>query len=112
MGGQKHMILVTDGVPTSCTETINTYAYPPYSYYWNYSRGIAVRAAYSQARLSAAKGVTISTICIDRGEHVDREFCLRLSRLGRGRAYFLRDEQRLLKTVLQEYSRARSLPPA
>jgi len=107
--GQKHVILITDGVPTSCSELFKSYAYPPYRYYYgSYFRGISIKAAYEQARRCLAEGVTISTICIERDEHVDRDFCINLSRLGKGQSYFLRDEKELPRTTLREYNRARN----
>jgi len=107
--GQKHIILITDGVPTSCSELFRAYAYPPYRYYYGgYFRGLSVKAAYDQARRCLAEEVTISTICVDRDEHVDRGFCINLSRLGKGQYYFLKDERELPRTTLREYHRARN----
>ena len=105
---QKHIILVTDGVPTSCMELFETQFYPLHTYYHgNYFRGISTRAAYAEAKRCLAQGITISAICIERDEHVDPDFCQSLSRLGKGQAYFLRDEKDLLRTALQEYRRAK-----
>jgi hypothetical protein len=107
--GQKHIILITDGVPTSCSELFKAYAYPPYRYYYgSYFRGMSIKAAYDQARRCLADEVTVSTICVDRDEHVDRDFCINLSRLGKGQHYFLKDERELPRTTLREYHRARN----
>jgi uncharacterized protein with von Willebrand factor type A (vWA) domain len=107
--GQKHVILITDGVPTSCTELFHSYQYQPYRYYYGgYFRGMSIKAAYGQARRLVDNGITISTICVERDEHVDRDFCTGLSRLGKCQAYFLKDERDLPKTTLREYHRARN----
>jgi Mg-chelatase subunit ChlD len=107
--GQKHVILITDGVPTSCTELFHSYQYQPYRYYYGgYFSGMSIKAAYGQARRLVDNGITISTICVERDEHVDRDFCTGLSRLGKGQAYFLKDERDLPKTTLREYHRARN----
>lgn len=107
-GSQKHIILVTDGVPTSCLSLFNAPAHPRFSYYYGqYSRDVSVNAAYVQARRCTAQDITISTICIERDEHVDKGFCLNLSRLGKGQAYFLNDERDLTQTALREYRRVK-----
>jgi len=107
--GQKHVILITDGVPTSCSELFQAYMYPPYRYYFgSYFRGISIKAAYDQVRRSLAEGITTSAIGVDRDEHVDRDFCINLSRLGKGQHYFLKDERELPRTTLREYNRARN----
>jgi Mg-chelatase subunit ChlD len=107
--GQKHVILITDGVPTSCTELFHSYQYAPYRYYYgSYFREMSIKAAYSQARRLVDNGITISTICVERDEHVDRDFCTSLSRIGKGQPYFLKDERDLPKTTLREYNRARN----
>ncbi|MCJ7633589.1 VWA domain-containing protein [Candidatus Bathyarchaeota archaeon] len=104
MGGQKHIIIITDGVPTSCAHFFNTQTYPQYSHLFEVDlREISMKAAYIQAQRCLAQGITISAICVDRGEYVNKDFCRNLSKLGKGRAYFLKDEKLILKTTLREY---------
>jgi len=99
-GGQRHIILITDGVSTSCSAFFNSKTYP--------SRITSIKAAYTQAKRCRSEGISISTICIDVDEHIDRDFCLTLSRLGKGRSYFLKDPRKLPNATLHEYSKMKS----
>lgn len=107
--GQKHIIMVTDGVPTSCNDLLGVYPAQPFGFYYNpYFQRLSQQAALRQAERCRLRDITISAICIDRDQHVDREFCKQLSRIGNGRPYFLRNERDLLRTTLQEYNLVRN----
>jgi len=101
---QKHIILVTDGEPTSYTlkGKENDSEASKYGYYSpTFSRITALR----EARALRGRGITISTVCITRYDFGERGFCEKLARIGNGRTYTVRSSKDLLRVTLQEYGK-------
>ncbi len=108
---QKHIILVTDGEPTSYTlkGKENDAEASKYGYYSpTFSRMTALREAKELRR----RGITISTICITRYDFGERRFCEKLAKIGNGRTYTIRSSRDLLRTTLQEYGKAQQFSSA
>lgn len=108
---QKHIILVTDGEPTSYTlkGKENDVEASKYGYYSpTFSRMTALR----EAKALRSRGITISTICITRYDFGERRFCDKLSKVGNGRTYTVRSSGDLLRAALQEYSKVQQFSHA
>ncbi|MEM2093985.1 MAG: vWA domain-containing protein [Candidatus Bathyarchaeia archaeon] len=105
---QKHVILVTDGEPTSYTlkGKENDAEASKYGYY---SPTFSRIAALREARALRNRGITISTICITKYDFGERRFCERLAKIGNGRAYNVHGGRGLLRAALEEYSRVQQL---
>jgi len=100
---QKHIILVTDGEPTSYNVKGKEND-PEANKYGYYSPAFSRIAALREAKRLRGRGVTISTICITRHDFGEGKFCERLARTGGGRTYIIRSGEGLLLTALQEYN--------
>jgi Mg-chelatase subunit ChlD len=101
---QKHVILVTDGEPTSYTlkGKENDSEASKYGYYSpTFSRMTALR----EAKALRTRGITISTVCIAKYDFGERRFCEKLAKVGNGRTYTVRSSKDLLRATLQEYSK-------
>ncbi len=104
----RHVILVTDGEPTSYTlkGKENDAEASKYGYY---SPTFSRIAALREARALRSRGITISTICITRYDFGERRFCEKLAKIGNGRTYAVSGGGALLRAVLQEYNRVQQL---
>ncbi len=101
---QKHIILVTDGEPTSYTlkgKENDTEA----SKYGYYSPTFSRMTALREAKSLRSRGITMSAICITRYDFGERRFCEKLAKIGKGRVYIVRSGRDLLWATLQEYSK-------
>jgi Mg-chelatase subunit ChlD len=101
---QKHVILVTDGEPTTYTQKgkENDSEATKYGYYSpTFSRMTALR----EAKALRTRGITISTVCIAKYDFGERRFCEKLAKVGNGRTYTVRSSKELLRATLQEYSK-------
>jgi Mg-chelatase subunit ChlD len=105
---QKHIILVTDGEPTSYTLR-GRERDPEASKYGYYSPVFSRMAALREARRLRMQGITISTICINKLNFGERQFCERLAKVGGGRSYIVHSGKELIVSTLEEYGLVRSL---
>lgn len=97
-GGNKQIIMVTDGEPTAHLERGEAeFAYPP-------TRRTLVETL-KEARRCTREGITINTFMLDRSPGL-MAFVEELARINRGRAFFAAPE-RLGEYVLVDYVRAK-----
>jgi len=95
---EKHIIVITDGVPT--THNFHESTKQPDAID---EKARAKLAALRQVKICRANKISCSVVCILRGGDVDIEFSKKLARAGEGSAHFLKDEKNLLDVVLQDY---------
>jgi Mg-chelatase subunit ChlD/ribosomal protein S8 len=110
---QKHIIIITDGVPT-------THNYHDATSKQMRKKVINIRkgthlitttnekerskhAALRQVKICRSNNISCSVVCIQIGNDVDIEFSRKLARVGDGSVHFLKDEKNLLNVVLQDY---------
>ncbi len=95
---EKHIIIITDGVPTTHNFHESTKQQDTID-----EKARAKLAALRQVKICRANKISSSVVCILRGGDVDIEFSKKLARAGEGSAHFLKDEKNLLDAVLQDY---------
>jgi Mg-chelatase subunit ChlD len=95
---EKHIIVITDGVPTTHNFHESTKQQDTMD-----EKARAKLAALRQVKICRANKISCSVVCILRGGDVDIEFSKKLARAGEGSAHFLKDEKNLLDVVLQDY---------
>lgn len=95
---EKHIIIITDGVPTTHNFHESTKQHNTID-----EKTRAKLAALRQVKICRAHKISCSVVCILRGGDVDIEFSKKLARAGEGSAHFLKDEKNLLDVVLQDY---------
>ena len=95
---EKHIIVITDGVPTTHNFHESTKQQDNID-----EKARAKLAALRQVKICRAHKISCSIVCILRGGDVDVEFSKKLARAGEGSAHFLKDEKNLLDVVLQDY---------
>jgi Mg-chelatase subunit ChlD len=95
---EKHIIVITDGVPTTHNFHESTKQQETID-----EKERAKLAALRQVKICRANKISCSVVCILRGGDVDIEFSKKLARAGEGSAHFLKDEKNLLDVVLQDY---------
>ncbi|MFX1519015.1 MAG: VWA domain-containing protein [Promethearchaeota archaeon] len=110
---QKHIIIITDGVPTThnyhkatsqqMRKKVINIRKGSYLITTTNEKERSKHAALRQVKICRANNISCSVVCIQIGSDVDIEFSRKLARVGDGSAHFLKDEKNLLNVVLQDY---------
>lgn len=97
-GGNKQIIVITDGEPTAHMEGVHAeFSYPP-----TYR---TIQETLREVQRCTREGITINTFMLDRGEMLSA-FVEQMARINRGRAFFATPE-RLGEYILVDYVSAK-----